>query len=131
MPPNDESWVREVIHSVEHMTQQLIAYRQDVTRSLTPMYPRIVEIEKRLDQEAKDRPQRQKELDAKLEKQNAVASKQGAQIEQAVSTLKAHGEILETQNKTLNRIQRVSNFRLYIELVIVASLLAMLWIVLM
>lgn len=125
----DESWVREVIHTVEAMTQQLTAYRQDVTRALSPMYPRIVEIEKRLDQEAKERPQRQKDLDRKLESQNAVASQQGAKIEQAVSTLKAHGEILREQSNILGTIYRWQAWGRAFDLILLAAILiaALVW----
>jgi uncharacterized protein involved in exopolysaccharide biosynthesis len=104
MPGDDDTYAREFIRTVEDMTRQLVAFRQDITRAMAPMYPRIVEIEKQLEQEARERPARQKELDSKLEKQNAVASQQGAAIQQTIQALNAHGETLERQNRILDRI---------------------------
>lgn len=72
---------REMVRSIEQMTQRLVEFRQEVGRAVYPLYPRILEIEKRLDQEARDRPQRQQELDARLTVQDtalaAIKRRQG------------------------------------------------------
>lgn len=122
MPGDDDSaYAREFIRTVEDMTRQLVTFRQDITRAMAPMYPRIVEIEKQLDLEARERPARQKELDAKLEKQNAVASQQGAAIQQTVNTLNAHGEILHKQNEILGRIYHWQFWGRIFDIVLIAG----------
>lgn len=101
---SEDDYIREIIHTVELMTRQLVEFRQDITRAMAPMYPRIVEVEKRIEQDARERHARQQELDRKLESARAIASQQGAALQQVTNAVKAQGETLEKQNTILARI---------------------------
>lgn len=118
---NDDGWAREVVRTVEEMSRRLVEFRQDVNRAMQPLYPRIVEIEKRADREAEERTKRQKELDGKLAEQNRIASQQGAAIQQALGALNAHSEILQSQSHDLAHIRTWQRRRAVIEIVLIAA----------
>src|SRR5690348_4835592 len=95
-----------MIHTVEGLTRQVVETRQEITRATLPLYPRIIEMERAREQDGRDRVARQKELDQKIAEQNAIASQQGAAIQQVISTVKAQGEVLQHQNTLLAEIHR-------------------------
>lgn len=72
----DDNYAREVVRTVELMSRQLVEFRQDISRATLPLYPRIVEIERQLEAEAKERPARQQMLDKKLAAQDKELGKQ-------------------------------------------------------
>lgn len=63
MADNSDEYAREVIRSLEVMTQRLVEFRQEIGRAIYPLFPRILGIERRLDEDSKDRIERQKDLD--------------------------------------------------------------------
>lgn len=114
----DDQWVREVIRTVESMSQQLVEFRQQINRVITPLYPRILEGEKRADREAAERAQRQKELDQRLTNQDHAIARQQTAIQQALN-------VLDAQTSVLTDIQRRQRLRAKIEgvaIVIIAGL---------
>ena len=80
--PNDEPYIREMIRTVELMSRQLVEFRQDISRATLPLYPRIVEIERQLEAEARERPARQAALDKKLAAQDQELGQQTAALSQ-------------------------------------------------
>lgn len=80
--PSENDYIAEVIRTVEAMTRQLVEFRQDINRATLPLYPRIVEIERQLDAEAKERPARQKVLDDKLTAQDQELGRQTTALDQ-------------------------------------------------
>jgi hypothetical protein len=100
----DRDYIAEVIRTVEAMTRQLVEFRQEITRATLPLYPRITEMERRREDDGKERIARQKDLDRKLENQDAIASKQGAAIQQVTSAVKEQGEVLQGHSILLERI---------------------------
>lgn len=78
----DDNYAREMIRSIEAMSRQLVEFRQDISRATLPLYPRIVEIERQLDAEAKERPARQKALDKKLAAQDHELEQQTSALDQ-------------------------------------------------
>ncbi len=104
--PTEDDYIREVIRTVADMNRQVIETRQELMRAVLPLYPRIIELDRTREQDAKDRIARQHELDAKIAQQNAVASQQGEAIQQVTKAVAAQGAILEQQSDVLARIHR-------------------------
>jgi hypothetical protein len=105
--PSDDNYAREVIRTVEAMSRQLVEFRQDISRATLPLYPRIVEIERQMELEARERPARQKALDKKLAAQD---------------------QELEQQTVALDQIRKWQRARVVIEfLVIVGVVVYLLW----
>lgn len=95
-PPND-GLLHELIGAIRENTDRLALYREDMNRAMLIVYQRITEIERKLVDEAKERPQRQKELDAKLKKQDDAIAGIDARLDKQDSAL-------ENQDKTLSEL---------------------------
>lgn len=123
----DEQWIREVIQSVEAMSRQLVEFRQEITRATLPLYPRITEMERARELDNRERIARQKELDRKLEAQDAIASQQGASIQQLTSAVKAQGEILNGHGHVLHRISSRQLWGRILETGLIVAGFVLLW----
>ena len=68
-----DSYEAEIIGAVREMSSRLVEFRQESQRAILPMYPRIREIERRQEEDAQQRAERQIVLDralAALERSN-------------------------------------------------------------
>jgi hypothetical protein len=63
---SEDSYSRAVIKTVEDMTTALYQVRADVSRSITTIYQRIVEIERRMREDSQAREARQQVIDRSL-----------------------------------------------------------------
>lgn len=113
-PPSDDL-LQEVIAVVRDNTDRLAEYRNSVNTAMVQVYQRIVAIEKRLDHEARKRPERQKELDAKLRKLTEANEKIGGRLD-------AQDATLEAQDQTLDTIYRAQWWRGVVQVAIVVLL---------
>lgn len=91
---SEDEYAREVIRTVREMATQLVEFRQDITRATLPLFPRITGIERRLDEEAKDRPARQRELDETLRLIGTRLTSQDQALSQQDKTLAAQDKVL-------------------------------------
>lgn len=118
--PSEEEYAREIVRSVEYMSRQLVEFRQDITRATLPLFPRIIGIEKRLDDEAKDRPARQRDLDDTLKTISTRLTNQDQALSQQDKTLAA-------QDTVLIGISRWQRWRTVIEIAIFIAVVVGFW----
>lgn len=134
--PDEDGYTREVIRTVAEMMRLLEQTRQDITRATLPLFPRITGIERRLDEEAKDRPARQKELDERLNRQDKVLEKaidgQNVKLDKIALRLDAQDTALgkqdttlEAQDTVLKDISKWQRWRTLAELVVI--LIVIIW----
>ncbi len=84
MLPNDEptdGLMHELINVVRDNTEKTIAVRTDVNRAMSMIYQRIIAIESQNMIEARERPERQKQLDRTLAKINGRLDGQDTTLE--------------------------------------------------
>lgn len=62
-----DTYEGELVKAVREMTERMVEFRQDMQRSLLPLYPRIREIEDAQAADRRLRTERQQVLDAALE----------------------------------------------------------------
>lgn len=119
--PSEDEYAREVVRSVADMMRLLEQARQDITRATLPLFPRITGIERRLDEEAKDRPARQRELDETLKTIGARLTNQDQALSQQDKSLAA-------QDKVLIEISTWQRWRTVIEVLLILAIAAwLLW----
>lgn len=115
--PTEDEYAREFVRSVAEMMRALEQARQDITRATLPLFPRITGIERRLDDEAKDRPARQRELDETLKIISTRLTDQDQALSQQDKTLAA-------QDKVLIGISTWQRWRTGIEIVLILAIAA-------
>lgn len=113
-PPNDDL-LQEVVAVVRENTDRLAQYRNDINTAMVQVYQRIVAIEKRLDHDARKRPERQKELDARLRRLTEATGRLDARLD-------TQDAALEAQDQTLDTIYRAQWWRGVVQLAIVVLL---------
>lgn len=127
MQPRDDEYAREVIRTVGEMSRLLEQTRQDITRATLPLFPRITGIEKRLDEEAKDRPARQQQLDARLSKQDKSLEVLAARLTSQDMALGKQDQTLAAQDQVLVRISKWQRWRAALEVAILIALIVGFW----
>lgn len=125
MNPHDDGYASEVIKVVTNLSREVEQARQDVNRSVLPLFQRIVGIEKRLDEENKDRPARQQQLDARLNKQDKALEVIASRLTVQDGALGNQDQTLAAQDTVLKDISKWQRWRTLAELVVI--LIVIIW----